>query len=152
MSPHFSWSQLWRVLCLKSLAGQVSSVGIVTGQGAGAGSRRDEQAVSGQQWPVCGGEGPSPRTSEALMAFKGQKYPTGRGRGNGRPWCRCGTLVSFCQDRHTATFNPCGSPFGVGFLGAELLFGSLYDKRMQKGKNKEKFIEIHSVGHTNTQI
>jgi len=40
---------------LKSLAGQVSSVGIVTGQGAGAGSRRDEQAVSGQQWPVCGG-------------------------------------------------------------------------------------------------
>ena len=67
------------------------------------------------------------------MAFKGQKYPTGRGRGNGRPWCRCGALVSVCQDRHTATFNPCGSPFGLGFLGAELLFGSLYDKRMEKG-------------------
>ena len=39
----------------------------------------------------------------------------------------------------------------MGFLGAELLFGSLYDKRMEKGKNEEKFIEIHGVGHTYTR-
>lgn len=51
MSDGFSFG----VLCLESLAGQVSPVGIVTGQGAGAGSRRDEQAVSGQQRPVGGG-------------------------------------------------------------------------------------------------
>ena len=121
---------------------------------AGSWGGQQEGRASGQRPTVAcmwGGAGPSPRTSEALMAFKGQKYPTGRGRGNGRPWCRCGALVSVCQDRHTATFNPCGSPFGLGFLGAELLFGSLYDKRMEKGKNKEKFIEIHSVGHTYTQ-
>ena len=121
---------------------------------AGSWGGQQEGRASGQRPTVAcmwWGAGPSPRTSEALMAFKGQKYPTGRGRGNGRPWCRCGALVSVCQDRHTATFNPCGSPFGLGFLGAELLFGSLYDKRMEKGKNKEKFIEIHSVGHTYTQ-
>lgn len=87
--------------------------------GSWGGSRRDWEWSAANSGLGGAGAGPSLRTSEALMAFKGQKYPTGRGRGNGRPWCRCGALVSVClSGRMHSTFSPCGSPLGVGFLGA----------------------------------
>ena len=155
-SPHFRWSQACRLLCLELLAGKVSPAGIFTLQGAGAGEQEGRGSWSAaNRIPWGEGAGHSPRTSEALMALKGQKYPTGKGRGNGRDRCRHGGLgvcLSVGTDaRHRLT--PCGSPFGMGFLGTELLFGALYGKRTEKGKNKEmrKLIEIHSIEHAYTQ-
>lgn len=155
-APHFRGSQACTLLCLELLAGKVSPAGVCTMQGAGAGEQEGWGSWSvANRIPRGEGAGHSPRTSEALMALKGQKYPTGRGRGNGRDRCRRGGL-GVCLSAGTDAWHhltPCGSPFGMGFLGTELLFGAFYGKRMEKGKNKEmrKLIEIHSVGHAYTQ-
>lgn len=60
-----------------------------------------------------------PQTSEALMALRGQKYLTGRGRGNRRKrwWRQChGVCVSCIGADAVHQLTPCGSPFGLDLL------------------------------------
>lgn len=75
-----------------------------------------------------------PQTAEALMALKGQKYLTGRGRGNRRDWCRCGCHgVCLSAGTDPALFNPLGFTLWHGFSRTSLLFGDRHGNRMEKG-------------------
>jgi hypothetical protein len=72
-------------------------LGCSTGRELGLGIRKRDGAAGAEAKRVLWvkGEGDySPQTSEALMAFKAQKYPTGRGRGKGRK--RWSAIVFVC--------------------------------------------------------
>lgn len=98
--------------------GHQQEVSPAEGLGCSPGWVRAGQQESDPAKRILCGEGAAcrPQTSEALMALKGQKYLTGRGRGNGRDWCRCGCHgVCLSVGTDPASFNPLWFTLWHGF-------------------------------------
>lgn len=95
----------------------------------------------------------SPQTSEALMALRGQKYPTGRGRGNRRKrWRRQfhSVCVSCIGVDTLQQLSPHGSLFGLDLLVCSLKFSMATE--WQREGNGEKLSDIQTARNTHTHV